>query len=186
MEIPEVPVRAITEAVVNSLCHRDYESPEANEIAVYKDRIEIYNPGLFPENMKPEDYLKGNEPSRPRNMVMAGILYYSKDIEKWGSGLKRISEDCEENGVKVDFSFSKTGYRVVFYRNNVGGEKFGEKNQRLLRLIENNKYISIPMMAKSVGLTTRAIEKNLAKLKVKGLVKRIGGAKGGHWKVIKK
>ncbi|MCE5299817.1 MAG: putative DNA binding domain-containing protein, partial [Spirochaetia bacterium] len=31
VEIPEVPVRAITEAVVNSLCHRDYESPEANE-----------------------------------------------------------------------------------------------------------------------------------------------------------
>ena len=40
-EIPEVPLRAITEALVNSLCHRDYWAPESNKVAIFKDRVEI-------------------------------------------------------------------------------------------------------------------------------------------------
>jgi len=52
-EIPEVPLRAVTEALINSLCHRDYANPKGNEIAIFKDRIEIYNPGQFPEEFEP-------------------------------------------------------------------------------------------------------------------------------------
>ena len=47
-EIPEVPMRAIIEVLVNSFCHRDYQAPESNKIAIFKDRIEIWNPGGFP------------------------------------------------------------------------------------------------------------------------------------------
>jgi len=61
IEIPEVPVRAITEAIVNSLCHRDYNNPKGNEIAFFKDRIEIYNPGQFPEEYNPIDFIEGEE-----------------------------------------------------------------------------------------------------------------------------
>ena len=38
-EIPEVPIGAMREALVNSLCHRDYGNPKGNEIAIFKDRI---------------------------------------------------------------------------------------------------------------------------------------------------
>ena len=57
-EIPEIPIRAFSEAIGNSLCHRDYSNPKGNEIAIFKDRIEIYNPGKFPEEARPEDFLK--------------------------------------------------------------------------------------------------------------------------------
>jgi ATP-dependent DNA helicase RecG len=50
-EIPEIPVRAISEAIGNALCHRDYSNPKGNEVAIFKDRIEIYNPGCFPEEV---------------------------------------------------------------------------------------------------------------------------------------
>ena len=50
-EIPEVPVRALEEALVNSICHRDYKNPKGNEIAIFSDRIEIYNPCKFPEDI---------------------------------------------------------------------------------------------------------------------------------------
>jgi len=36
---------------------------------------------------------------------------------------------------------------------------------------------------KSIYLTTRGIEWNIAKLKQKGLLKRVGSAKGGYWEV---
>ena len=41
-EIPEIPVDAIREALLNSFCHKDYSSGESNEVAIYKNRIEIY------------------------------------------------------------------------------------------------------------------------------------------------
>ena len=47
-EIPEVPLDAIREAVTNSFGHKMYDSAQSNEIAIFKNRIEIYNPGAFP------------------------------------------------------------------------------------------------------------------------------------------
>src|SRR3989344_5633897 len=115
-EIPEVPLRAIEEAIVNSLCHRDYSVVKGNEIAFYKDRIEIFNAGQFPEGKSPEDYIKGGSESILRNPLIANSLFLSKDIEKWGSGIKRIYEACKQSGVKVDFEKTSTGFKVIFFR----------------------------------------------------------------------
>lgn len=35
-----------------------------------------------------------------------------------------------------------------------------------------------------IGLSLRAVEKQLAKLKQDGILRRIGPDKGGHWEVI--
>ena len=115
-EIPEIPVDAIREALVNSLCHRDYYAPESNKVAIFKNRIEIYNPGSFPEGLTPEDFINKEEQSVLRNPFIAETLYKCKDIEKWGSGLKRIDNDCKAQGVKVEFKALKTGFIVIFYR----------------------------------------------------------------------
>ncbi len=74
MEIPEVPIRALREAIINSLCHRDFADPKGNEFAIYKDRIEIYNPGCFPENWTPEDFIKGEGKSVLRNPNIQPIM----------------------------------------------------------------------------------------------------------------
>jgi len=34
------------------------------------------------------------------------------------------------------------------------------------------------------GISTRAIEKQLDKLKQKGIIRRVGPDKGGHWEII--
>ena len=115
-EIPEIPLEAIREALVNSFCHRDYTLPENNQVAIYKNRIEIYNPGSFPEGVTPEDYIKGDLPSLPRNPLIAEILYKSREIEQWGSGLKRIYENCSKQGITVEFKILKSGFMTVFYR----------------------------------------------------------------------
>ena len=49
---------------------------------------------------------------------MAQLMYYSKDIESFGTGLKRITDACEEAGVDVEFQLLKKGFAVVFYRPN--------------------------------------------------------------------
>lgn len=115
-EIPEIPVDAIREALLNSFCHKEYATGQSNEVAIYKDRVEIYNPGAFPDGFEPQDFI--DRPERPirRNPQIARILYYSKDIESFGTGLKRIADSCEKAGVKYEFKKLKSGFVVCFYR----------------------------------------------------------------------
>ena len=192
-EIPEIPIRAITEALVNSLCHRDYENRKGNEVAIFKDRVEIYNPGLFPEGYDPRDFFTGTERSILRNPLIANTLYLSKDIERWGSGIKRIHDACKEEKVKVEFKKLKSGFLVVFDRKfevmdgikfGEGSEKSSEKSsEKILALIKENKSISAREMAQIIGISQRAVEKQLAILRKEKRIKRVGGAKGGHWEI---
>lgn len=116
IEIPEIPVDAIREALLNSFCHKDYSSGESNEVVIFKDCVEIYNPGTFPEGMEPQDFIDKAEGPIRRNPKIARILYYSKDIESFGTGLKRIAETCESAGVRYEFQKKKKGFVVCFYR----------------------------------------------------------------------
>jgi ATP-dependent DNA helicase RecG len=115
-EIPEVPMDAVREALLNSYAHRDAHIPQTNEIAIFSNRIEIYNPGTFPEGMMPDDFVDGSEKSIHRNPLLARILYFSKDIESFGTGLRKIVLECEGAGVGYEFRLGKVGFTVVFYR----------------------------------------------------------------------
>ncbi len=115
-EIPEIPMDAVREALMNSFCHKDYSTGQSNEVAIYKDRVEIYNPGHFPDGYEPKDFIENAERPVRRNPRIARILYYSKAIESFGTGLKRISEACNAAGVRYEFKMLKSGFVVCFYR----------------------------------------------------------------------
>ena len=128
MEIPEIPMDAIREALLNSFCHKDYALGQSNEVAIYKDRVEIYNPGTFPEGYEPRDFIDKAERPIRRNPKIAKILYYSKDIESFGTGLKRIAEACDAVGVRYEFKKMKSGFVVCFYRS---GENLDESTDKV-------------------------------------------------------
>lgn len=96
----EIPYKALREAIINSLCHRQWEKHNLmNSIAIYDDRVEIGNPGIFPSQITPEN-IKGPHDSYPYNVKMAEVLYRSMWLENWGSGARRIMEACQEQGVE--------------------------------------------------------------------------------------
>jgi ATP-dependent DNA helicase RecG len=70
-------------------------------------------------------------------------------------------------------------------------EKFVEKfvenevQRTIINLMAQQPKISAKAIAGKVGMSPRAIQKNIDVLKKNGFVKRIGSAKGGHW-VVKK
>ena len=117
VETPEIPIEAIREAVINSYGHRLYNNNQCNEIDVFKDRIEIHTTGGFPKGHTPEEFLDGNKKAIRRNKLITGVLYYSKDMETFATGLKRIKNLCDEAGCKVEFRAEKDDFVVVFYRN---------------------------------------------------------------------
>jgi len=188
LEIPEIPIEAFREALVNSIIHRDYTNPKSNEVAIYRDRIEIFNPGTFPEGLMPQDYITGNEKSHLRNPKIAEIFYFAKKIEKWGSGLKRIYDECEANGVKVEFKVVSSGFVSTFYKLEGFGKESSERSserssEKILGLISSDEKITITEIAVKLQISTRAVEKHLSNLQKEGRIVRIGTRKFGSWKI---
>ena len=73
------------------------------------------------------------------------------------------------------------------------GEKVGEKvgkrltrnQQQILELLRQHPHMAARELAQQVGISSRKIEQNIARLKELQLLKRIGPARGGHWEVLK-
>jgi Fic family protein len=66
----------------------------------------------------------------------------------------------------------------------INSEQSSVKTDELILIhIDTNPSITIKQLADKLNLTTRAIEKNIKKLKDKGILTRIGPNKGGLWKI---
>lgn len=56
--------------------------------------------------------------------------------------------------------------------------------EKILGLLGDNPSLSGREIAEKIGISDRAVEKQISSLKSQGRLKRIGGAKGGHWGVV--
>jgi len=65
----------------------------------------------------------------------------------------------------------------------VEGESSQKSSQKIVELMLGNPKVTIAELAQSVGITDRAVKKQIEKLKTLGLIRRIGADKGGHWEV---
>ncbi|MCD8296734.1 MAG: hypothetical protein LUC88_04085 [Prevotella sp.] len=99
VEYLDIPREALREALINSLCHRSFDSISASvSLGIYSDRIEITNPGRFPVGVTPENIKQFHE-SKPYNPLIASVLYKTTWLESWGSGIKRIMDACQAQNV---------------------------------------------------------------------------------------
>ena len=85
----EIPRAAVSEAIVNAIAHRDYKSKGSVEVWLFKDRLEVKNPGQLPKelNVKKLEQDHGSYPYNPR---LAEILYQAAYIERFGTGTGEI------------------------------------------------------------------------------------------------
>jgi len=74
LDRPAFSLRAVHEAIVNAVVHRDYQLSGSNvRVLVFDDRIEISNPGGLHNTLRPENLFAGAQPYR-RNQALAGFL----------------------------------------------------------------------------------------------------------------
>ncbi|MBP5576810.1 MAG: winged helix-turn-helix transcriptional regulator [Treponema sp.] len=84
---------------------------------------------------------------------------------------------------------SKSSEKTKKVRRKSSEKKFGEKVRRksseiILELLKENPKLSAKKLSEKIGITSRAVEKQLASLAEKGFIKRIGSPKGGHWELV--
>ena len=59
-----------------------------------------------------------------------------------------------------------------------------ETGEKIINLIKENPKITTKELADKTGLSVKSIEWNIKELKDKGLLRRIGADRGGHWEVV--
>ena len=207
----EIPEDALREAIYNSLCHKDFSAPH-NQMRVYNDRIELWNPGVLPSQLLPAEKVFEPHSSYPRNRNIATVFYRAGHVERWGRGIEKILDGMKSAGLPApkieDFC---GGVKITLYRpttymdalkltgkpdgtpltssdeKTVGktvGETVGETVGKILDAIRNNPKVTQSQLAKITGLTVRGVEWNMKKLQETKVIKRVGPNKGGHWEII--
>jgi ATP-dependent DNA helicase RecG len=183
-EVWEIPETAFKEAIINALSHRDYYDKGGRiMIELFSDRVEITNPGGLVSVIADEEFGKK---SYSRNPLIFGLFERINMVEQIGSGINRINEAMKTAKLPKPIFKTKGLFTIVFSRpvGKTSGKMSGKTSGKIINLILENSFISIPEMASVIGVAERTIERNIQKLQKENKLKRIGGAKGGHWEVI--
>ena len=190
-EIPEIPEEAIREIIVNAFAHADYETVPEIEIGIHPGKIEIYNPGSFPDDLTPIDFISRNLPSYKRNKLILDILFRSKDVEKSGTGFQRVNDFCKKQNVTWNYRKEAYGFFFEFIRTNVQinvqiNAELTEAEQVIFNLIQNNEGISKAEMAIRIGKSEKTVQRIISSLMKKQVIERDGSNKTGSWKITVK
>lgn len=92
------PMRALQEAVINAIVHRDYEVPEPIRITVFADRIEIRSAGTLHWGVDKEKFLKGKASPKWRNQSFAYLFNKLQLAQSEGQGIPTIIRTMKEEG----------------------------------------------------------------------------------------
>ena len=126
---PEYPVKAVREAILNALVHRDYSSYTENipvRIEMYRDRLEIINSGGLYGNISINEL--GQVRPDTRNPALANILEVLHYTENRYSGIPTIMNEFASNNFPMPvFSVKHGDFKVVmrniFYSDNISIEE---------------------------------------------------------------
>jgi ATP-dependent DNA helicase RecG len=112
--LDEYPRRALREALVNAVAHRNYEDASRKvSIKVFSDRILVASPGYPPAPLTLARLRKGNYHACSRNPVIAQALATLKLMEQRGSGFARMRDAMLNHGLDAPVFAEQDGFFVV-------------------------------------------------------------------------
>lgn len=134
-----------------------------------------------------------------RNPLISRVLTEMELVRELNEGVPRIFEEMKAAGLpEPKIVETTTNVTVVLYNgktaaNNVQTtEKTTQKTtenatekttEKIIRILKERPYTTAGQLAEELGLTVDGVDYNIRKLKKQGRIVRIGGDKGGHWKI---
>ena len=125
--------------------------------------------GLVPAKVLKEDkgdYVNALIASRESDDISFFLDFMAEEMTKTiSSDIEAYLKSTEEGGEKTDS----------------GREKKPKSREKILTLLRVHPEYSARKLAEEIGVTEKAIEKQLSKLKAEGRIRREGPDKGGSW-----
>ena len=196
--------RIFYEVVSNILIHREYTNAYPAKFIIEPGRVITENWNRPHGNGKIDpDYFS----PFPKNPVIAKFFHQIGRAEELGSGIRNmykyvshytpgrspefIEEDVFKAIIPVPVKKSESSSpSTIMPKGQKGlgerlGERLGENEIYIIDMIGEDAHVTIEELSQEIGISTTAIENNIKKLKKKGIIERIGPARGGKWKVHK-
>lgn len=109
-DVPTFDERAVREAILNAVSHRDYRHTGSVLVRQYPRRLEIVSPGGFPAGITLDNLLWEQN---PRNRRIAEVLARCGLVERAGQGFDLIYRECIRQSKPLP-DFSRTGEHSVW------------------------------------------------------------------------
>lgn len=184
----EFPYKAVREAIINAIAHRDY-SGAPTQISVYDDKLIIWNEGQLPEGLKIED-LKKKHSSRPFNPLIASVFFKGGLIEAWGRGTINILNECLKAGLPEPiFEANSGGFSVTLFKDKYTEENLSKSglNERQIKAIlhvKKNDFITNSIYQSLCNTSDRTASRDLEQLRLLNIFKKVGEKKGTKYVLI--
>lgn len=111
----EIPKEIISEAIVNAVAHRDYTQNGSVQVMLFRDRLEVLNPGALPMGWT-TDKLKKPHASVPFNPLLAEPMYLKGYIERLGTGTADMVRIALENSLQEPIFEQLEDFKTIVYR----------------------------------------------------------------------
>jgi len=186
-ERTEYPPFAVREALVNSVCHRDYRLKGRRiEIRMFADRLEVISPGGLPGFITVDNIVEEHFSRNPR--IVSGLFQWGY-IEELGLGIDRMIEEMTQAGhpaphfKATPYSFTVTLSNVQVRRATPVWEKaMNERQARALSYIrEHGQITNREYQQICPDVTPETLRLDLVDLVNRGIVIRIGAKKGTYY-----
>ncbi len=138
VDVPEVSVDATREAIINAFCHRDYRDPDYVQVAVFKDRVEIRNPGTLYGSLTLADLRKGYVSQR-RNPLVAEMFRRIEMVEAWGRGMPLILANAPDTDFREIGSLFIVSFPRPSYANEYGADSDTKPGKGLEKVPSDGK-----------------------------------------------
>jgi ATP-dependent DNA helicase RecG len=179
----EYPMEAIREAIINALIHRDYFELTDVQLFIFDDRIEIINPGPFPEGVSPEKPIH-----KPRNPILCQLMRDIGFIEKYGSGIYFMKNLCREWGIKEpEYEITETKTKVIFRSAGESilvseiervGIRMNLRQKRALEYALKEGFLTNKLYREINKVSDETARKELLELVEEGLLRMVGRGRG--------
>lgn len=182
---PIIPNKAIREAVVNAIMHRNYNVARPVQIIRYSNRLVIENPGY---SLKSEEQFD-HAGSVTRNPHIAAILHETHFAETKGSGMRVMRQLLKQAGLSVptfESDRENDTFRVTFlfhhlldqseweWLSNYGNLNLSDDELRALVFVRETNRITNLNFRDIAGLDTLAASTGLRRLRQIGLLDKRG------------
>jgi ATP-dependent DNA helicase RecG len=185
-EVPEYPLPAVREAIVNAVAHRDYRlSGRRIEVRMFDDRMEIVSPGGLPGHITLDNIVEEHFSRNPR--IVRGLFHWGY-IEELGLGIDRMIDEMVQAGhPPPQFDATPFTFRVTLRNVRERPVHKWERvlNERQIRALhylqEHDRITNREYHDLCPAVTPETLRLDLADMVDKGVLLRIGDKKGTYY-----
>ena len=174
LTLDEYPHRALREALVNAVAHRNYEDASRKiGVQVFSDRVVVASPGYPPSPLTLAKLRRGNYRPCSRNSVIAQALATLNLMEQRGSGFARMRDAMLNHGLDAPLYSQQDGFFIVTFKGPNGNYDRLRASERVTGVVppaletqlnERQKKIMIQVQTSGI-VTSRWCQKHLKVVK---------------------